>query len=102
MNKSSDMYQIISKLVNFRKQVRLWEKNQIQRYADDNFYAFSRDKILCLFTNTSDYLIRTITYHPFSENDKLCNLFDISECVYVRNNQIQVKLGGDFKVYILS
>jgi hypothetical protein len=26
----------------FRKQVKIWQYSQIQRYADDNFYAFTR------------------------------------------------------------
>ena len=80
---------------------KLWTKPQIQRYADDNFYAFTRDNVLGLFTNTDKFISRTITYHSFKENTKLCNVFNRDDCVYVRNNKIDVTLQADSKVYMV-
>jgi hypothetical protein len=99
MDRTSETYRIISKLVNFRKDNRLWTKNQIQRYADDIFYAFSLDDILCVFVNTETYMERTITYHPYKEADRLCNIFSAAECIQVTGGVLKITMGGDFKVY---
>jgi alpha-amylase len=102
MDKKSEMYWITKTVTNLRKSEKLWEKKQVQRYADNNFYAFTRDNILALFTNTNDYLTRTITYHSYPEGTKLCNAFNMSECIYVKNNQINITIKGDPKVYIVT
>lgn len=99
---SSHLYQLIKTVVNYRLRNRIWEKNQVQRYADDNFYAFTRDKTLCLFTNSDKIIDRVITYHPYSEGQRLCNLMNNSECVYVKGGQIKVSLQADFKIYYLN
>jgi hypothetical protein len=102
MYPKSQSYEIISKLVNFRQKNQLWSKQQIQRYADDNFYAFTRgDDILCLFVNTENFIERVITFHPYKPGDRMCNLFNSKECVKVnKKNELKVTLGGDFKVYV--
>jgi alpha-amylase len=103
MDRNSDMYKYIRSLVTFRINQSLWTKPQVQRYSDDNFYAFTRGNILALFTNTDNFLQRTITYHSFSEGTKLCNIFDLSgDCVYVRNGQIPITIMGEMKVYLVS
>ncbi len=103
MDRHSDMYKFIQTLVAFRKNQFLWSKTQIQRYADDSFYAFTRDNMLALFTNTDNYLKRSITYHSYIEGTKLCNIFNISgDCVYVRNGKIDITIQGDMKVYVVA
>jgi alpha-amylase len=103
MDRNSDMYKYIRTLVTFRINQSLWTKPQVQRYSDDNFYAFTRGNILALFTNTDNFLQRTITYHSFSEGTKLCNILDMSgDCVYVRNGQIPITITGEMKVYLVS
>lgn len=97
------MFRFIGNLVKLRISQTLWTKPQVQRYSDDNFYAFTRDNILALFTNTNNDVYRTITYHQFIENSKLCNLFNSQDCVYVRSGKIEVKLSqGEMKAYILN
>jgi alpha-amylase len=100
-NRESWLYMFTHTLVNFRLSQNLWTKPQIQRYADDNFYAFTRDNVLAMFTNTDNFIARTITYHSYKENTKLCNLFKRDDCVYVRNNRIDVTLQGDSKVLVV-
>lgn len=58
--------------------------------------------MLALFTNTDNFISRTITYHSYPENTRLCNLFNRDDCVFVRNNKIDVTLQGDGKVYVVS
>jgi alpha-amylase len=100
MNTESLTYRILAKLIKFRLNMKLWKKQQVQRYADDVFYAFTRGDILCLFTNTQDYIIRDITYHDYKDGQQLCNMFNKEECVQVKNGKIRITMGGDFKVYI--
>lgn len=46
-NINSDLYKFISQLANFRNQQgsALWESKQIERYVDDNCYAFTRGNV---------------------------------------------------------
>jgi len=102
-NSSSDYFQLISKLVAYRNQSQIWNFPQIQRYADDRFYAFSRSTTFVALTNGGSgqsQIIRNITYHPYSNGQKLCNLMYTSDCVVVQNGQFPVYLNkGEFKVF---
>lgn len=51
---------------------------QVQRYSDDSFYAFTRGTTFVALTNAgsnSGTLMRTITYHPYKEGTKLCEMY---------------------------
>ena len=52
MNTSSDFYQLIAKVNAQRKQSQIWNHEQVQRYADDSFYSYSRGKFLVALTNS--------------------------------------------------
>ena len=71
-NTKSTLYQLLGKTHALRKKVQIWNYAITQRYANDNFYAFTRGNVLACFTNvqSSQY---TITYHDFKDGDKLCN-----------------------------
>jgi len=102
-NKNSVLYKFISTLNAFRKNVTIWNNPQIQRYADDRFYAFTRGKILVCLTNggsNAGTLNRSITYHPYTDGTKLCNLFYPSDCVTVTKGAIPITLlHGESKVF---
>jgi alpha-amylase len=51
-NTSSDLYQQIAAINAQRKASQIWNEEQVQRYADDSFYSFSRGKFLTAFTNS--------------------------------------------------
>jgi len=101
MNTGYDIYKFLTTVINWRKQNQIWNYPQVQRYADDNFYAFTRGNFFCAFTNTQNSLSRTITYHPYSEGTVLCNAFNpTSDCVTVENNQFIIELmTGEVKLY---
>eukprot|EP00029_Vermamoeba_vermiformis_P005603 TRINITY_DN1998_c0_g1_i1.p1 TRINITY_DN1998_c0_g1~~TRINITY_DN1998_c0_g1_i1.p1 ORF type:complete len:471 (-),score=85.46 TRINITY_DN1998_c0_g1_i1:52-1464(-) len=105
-NTNTDLYTHIKTLVAFRKQAQLWNYDQVQRYADDNFYAYTRDQYFVALTNVGqngNQIVRTITYHPYKNGQKLCNLFYPTDCVVVANNQFQVYLdNGESKVLLPS
>ena len=98
-NTDSELYKILSKVHELRKQVNIWNLNIVQRYADDNFYSFTRGDVLACFTN-SNSLQRTITYHEFSEGDKLCNILNENDCVSVSGGNININMGDYPKVYV--
>ena len=69
-----------------RKEQKIWDKTIVQRYADDNFYAFTRGNMLACFTNVQS-LQRTITYHEFNNGDKLCNVLADNVTAQVIRNE---------------
>mmetsp|Transcript_8082 Transcript_8082/g.25367 ORF Transcript_8082/g.25367 Transcript_8082/m.25367 type:complete len:483 (+) Transcript_8082:2-1450(+) len=93
---SGDLFKFIAKAIALRKQQRVWEEGQVQRYADDNFYAFTRGQLFVATTNVGSHgsdVSRPITYHPYAEGTKLCELLrDPSDCVTVSGGKFQVTL----------
>ena len=98
-NTNSELYILLGKLNEFRKKVKIWNYDIVQRYADDHFYAFTRGNILACFTNSNSFQ-RRITYHEFKNNDKLCNILDDSDCVTVSNQNIIINMKDYPKVYV--
>ena len=98
-NTNSELYKILGKVHDLRKKVEIWNLGIVQRYADDNFYSFSRGNVLACFTNTGS-LQRTITYHAYNEGDKLCNILDTDDCVSVSGGAININIGEYPKVYL--
>lgn len=99
MDRENEFFKFIKTLNNFRKETEFYKYDQIQRYSDDTFYAFSRGEHFFAFTNNHDYQVRTISYHPYSEGTKLCNVFHPKDCVEVINGEFQVVLiGGEAKI----
>jgi alpha-amylase len=101
MQKGSDIYNFLATMNNFRTQGQIWNYPQIQRYSDDHFYAFTRGKYFCAFTNTQQQQSRPISYHPYATGTTICNIFYASDCVTVQNGQFTVTLNsGEVKVYV--
>ena len=98
-NTNTELYKILTKVHALRKQVNIWDLTIMQRYADDNFYSFTRGNVLACFTN-SNSLQRVITYHEFSEGDKLCNILNDDDCVSVSGGQIIINMSNYPKIYV--
>ncbi len=52
-------------------------RTQVQRYADDTFYAFTRGTTFVAMTNVGSggaTQQRTITYMDYPDGTRLCNL----------------------------
>ncbi len=100
MDRNNEIYQLVKKLNGLRKKVNIWNLPQVQRYADDIFYAFTRGNVFSAFTNVDYNFARTITYHPYPNGTVLCNIYDGNDKVYVNNNKFDVSMGnGSFKIY---
>ena len=98
-NTGTDLYKILAKTNKLRKSQNIWNHDIVQRYADDNFYAFTRGNVLACFTNTNS-LQRTITYHDFSEGTRLCNALADGDCVTVSGGSINIHMGDYPKIYV--
>ena len=98
-NTNSQLYILLGKINALRKSVNIWNYGIVQRWADDNFYAFTRGNVLACFTNVNS-LQRTITYHDFNVGDKLCNVLYDGDCVTVTNEGIPINMGDYPKVYL--
>jgi len=104
-NTNTVLYQHIKTLVQVRKHAQVWNFPQVQRYSDNNFYAFTRGNTFVALTNggtSQATLSRTITYHPYSNGQKLCNVFyNTTDCVTVSGGQFSVVLNqGEAKVFL--
>ena len=97
-NTKSTLYGLLKITNTLRKNVKIWNYKIVQRYADENFYAFTRGNVLACFTNTKS-LKRTITYHEFKNGDKLCNVLYNGDCITVTNGKIDIVMGDYPKVY---
>jgi len=51
MNPQSDMYKWLTLVIKYRKKMHWWQFQQIERYAENSFYSFSRGLTLLAFTN---------------------------------------------------
>lgn len=61
------MYQYLKTIVEARKKYQIWSQPQVERYADTEFFAYSRGKFLVALTNkVSGGVQKYISYHPFS------------------------------------
>ena len=98
-NTKSTLYQLLGKANALRKKVQIWNYGITQRYANDNFYAFTRGNVLACFTNvqSSQY---SITYHDFKDGDKLCNALYDGDCVTVSGGAININMGDYPKLYV--
>ena len=98
-NTQSPLYILLGKTNALRKEAKIWNYKLVQRYADDNFYAFTRGNVLACFTN-SNGIQRTITYHEFNNGDRLCNILADGDCVSVSGSGIPISMGDYPKVYV--
>jgi len=103
-NTKSQLYQFVQKVVLYRKKAQVWNFPQVQRYSDNNFYAFTRGNTFVAMTNggsNQNSVSVTITYHPYPNGTKLCNLFHRStDCITVAGGQFSVYLAnGECKIY---
>ena len=98
-NTNSEMYIIIGKVNYLRKKVNIWNYNVVQRYCNDNFYAFTRGNVLACFSNNNGGNYE-ISYHEFNDGDKLCNILIDDDCVIVSSGKIRVTMEKNPKVYV--
>jgi alpha-amylase len=101
MNTNSDLYQIIKKVNAQRQKSQIWNGEWIQRYAAQNFYAYSKGEFLVALTNTSNNQHFKVTYHPFTEGETVCNIFyPTTDCQTVSGGVDVYLSNGESKIYV--
>ena len=100
-NTSSEIYLLLKKINEIRKAEKIYDYEFIRRYNDNNHYIFTRGNVL-IGVGNGDPSSETITLnkHGFNEGDKLCNALFDSDCVTVEDNQIQLTMAGEPKIYV--
>lgn len=103
-NTNSELYVFIKTLVETRKTHKIYASSQVQRYATDNFYAFSRGDVLTCLTNSGGSTVSyTITYLPYAIGEVVCNVLVAGDCATVTSSGLTVTLtSGLPKVYVPS
>jgi len=100
---TTDLYKFIQTVITFRKAQKIQAQPQVQRYSDDQFYAFTRGDVFVALTNVGSggqQIVRNITYHPYDNGTKLCNLFYATDCITVTNGSFSVYLNsGETKIF---
>lgn len=68
---TNTLYTSIATMAKFRIKLgsALYNSPQVQRYVDDQFFAFTRGKVFVATSNigSGQSMTRTITYHPYSD-----------------------------------
>jgi alpha-amylase len=93
-NKDAEMYKYVRDINFLRFRTQFYKFEQVERMADDNFYAFTRGPVFFAFTNTQEEQVRTIKSHDYPAGTVLCNAVDSKECVPVVNGEFAVKITG--------
>ena len=92
---------MIAKIHAQRKASEVWNSEQVERYVEDNFYAFSRGDFLVALTNTGNTKEIKVTYHPFTEGETVCNIFyPTTDCQTVSGGVDVYLLNGESKIYV--
>ena len=96
------MYGFLGKINAARKRFQIWGQPQVERYVDNEFYAFSRGKFLVSITNkVSGGVQKFITYHPFSNGEVICNIFyPTTDCITVNGGFNVYLANGEVKIYV--
>ena len=95
----SEVYKMMKIANDVRRNYKVYDQDFVQRYADNYFYAYTRGNVLIAVSNVMS-LQRSITYHPYSEGDKLCNKLKEGDCVTVTGGVIYVNMEGEPKIYV--
>ena len=98
-NTGTELYKILGVINKLRKSKSIWNHEIVQRYSDNNFYAFTRGDVFACFTNTNS-LTRTFSSHGYSEGTKLCNALQDGDCVVVSGGSITINMADHPKVYV--
>ena len=74
----------------------------IEKYAQDNFYAFQRGDMFVALTNKHDNVSVQVPNSGFSNGIVVCNIFfPDTDCQTIQNGNINIfLLNGESKIYV--
>lgn len=101
LDQSSPTFQLIKTALKARKAHQVWNYDQVERYIDDQFYAFSRGDLLVALTNVNGDVRRDLTYLPYNEGTTVCNIFNTSDCSTVSGGRLTIDVSNySIKIYV--
>jgi alpha-amylase len=95
MDRTTSIYQFIKTVISTRKKYQIWNKDYKDIWRADNSFVFSRGEVLCIFTNGNKQQEMSYPGVPYSDGQRLCNIFDGGDCVTVSGGKISVSLPPD-------
>lgn len=99
LDQGSSLYKFVQAAVNARKRNQVWNHPQLERWVDDNFYAFARGNLFIATTNNEGNQRRDIPV-TWGDGTRLCNIFNGGDCLYVSYGKLNVSLdNAEPKVY---
>jgi len=84
MEADSDIYKFLRTINTFRKQLKFYSYDQVERLADDSLYSFTRGQCFFAFTNSLKSELRTVSSHSYEEG--ICYLTSFTATVVRRCN----------------
>jgi alpha-amylase len=100
LNTDTDIYKFVSTINSVRKSQEWYNEPQVERYAQDNFYAYTRGSTLVVLTNDENQEItNTISFSDY-KGGVLTNIADESDQVQVGDDgSYTVTIKGIPKIY---
>eukprot|EP00826_Nyctotherus_ovalis_P051508 TRINITY_DN6441_c0_g1_i3.p1 TRINITY_DN6441_c0_g1~~TRINITY_DN6441_c0_g1_i3.p1 ORF type:complete len:477 (-),score=102.90 TRINITY_DN6441_c0_g1_i3:199-1581(-) len=99
-NKSSEMYQFMTKVVSFRKKAKLWQYSFEWLSADEDVLVFSRGNVIVALTNNKGTISKQVTVPPFFNMQLMRNVFNKDDVIRPLYESVDIVLtGGDPKIY---
>ncbi len=92
LDTQSDLYRHIQTVNQYRKRLGTQAEPQVERFVDGDLYAFSRGRMFVAVTNRMYEVRREISYHPFPEGARICNIFYSQDCVLIKNGKFTLFL----------
>jgi alpha-amylase len=96
------MYKFIQSINRARSSTKAASQPQTERYADQEVYAFSRGALFAAFSSKQDRQVKkTITYHPYTEGQTICNIFYATDCLKITGGKFDLYLNyGEVKIFV--
>jgi len=101
-NTGAELYLFLQTIVNFKNQFPYTSNPQVERYAADNFYAYTRGNAFVALTNvgSGNGYSQNVTYQPYSSGTTICNIFyPTSDCLVINGFVAVVLDNGESKIF---
>lgn len=77
-NSLTKFLKFIKRVNEFRTTSSIWKESQVERFASNKLYAFSRGESMVFLTNlgtgSPGYILQQITNHSFNVGQRICNM----------------------------